>query len=596
MRFEQEARAASTLNHPNIVSVYDVGFEGSVFYIVSELVEGESLRAMIARGPIAAGKLAGIGAQIAEGVAAAHRAGIVHRDLKPENVMLNRDRRVKILDFGLAKYMTPLAADAAGAGTARMTEPGTVMGTVGYMSPEQVRGQAVDHRSDIFSLGAILYEMASGKPAFPGNSAIEVLSAILYREDPPELQLPAPLESVIRRCLEKDPGQRFQSASDLAFALHQLGSVSATVSAAPPAAVAALPAAPPRAVRSVMWRLAATLLVCAAVGGAVWYGAGRLPFSTAKSAQSPITSPPVAPPVTSPARSDPGENTGRGAKLTSAKETHNPPPGRKELRPGEVKVNAKDGQRYVWIPPGTFSQGCSAGDPDCYRSEKPAHSVTITQGYWMGQTEATVGAFKKYSSAAGHKMPREPMALTRPLSPGWADEQLPMVNVTWDQASEFCAWAGMRLPTEAEWEWAARGGTTGATYGKPEEIGWYADNSGAQPLENVKEDYTLGPASNAVFAGLNANGNTLHRVGQKLPNHYGLYDMLGNVWECVSDWFGPYSEAAQTDPKGPPEGTAHVVRGGSWGRSMRLARASYRANTGTGSNVFVGFRCAGRLP
>jgi len=232
-RFEQEARAASALNHPNILAIYDVGTHGGEPYVVSELLEGETLRERLGGSALSARKAVDYGIQTAEGLAAAHEKGIVHRDLKPENLFVTKDGRVKILDFGLAKLTRPevpsgpqTEVPTATAGT----EPGLVMGTVGYMSPEQVRGQAVDHRSDIFAFGAILYEMLTGKRAFHGVSAADTMSAIL-REEPEFASThsddsPA-LENIVRRCLEKSPGERFQSARDLAFALRETSSASA---------------------------------------------------------------------------------------------------------------------------------------------------------------------------------------------------------------------------------------------------------------------------------------------------------------------------------------------------------------------------------
>jgi serine/threonine protein kinase/Tol biopolymer transport system component len=217
-RFEQESRAASALNHPNIVSVYDAGDEQGVSYMVSELVDGESLRELISRGPVPLRKVLELAAQLADGLAAAHAAGVVHRDIKPENVMLTRDGRAKILDFGLARYQ-PAAAPEGTAAT--MTQAGMIMGTVGYMSPEQVTGTPADARSDIFSLGIVIHEMLTGKTAFECATSVETMSAIL-RADPPELpaSVPAPLRQIVLHCLEKEPARRFQSAKDLAFNLH----------------------------------------------------------------------------------------------------------------------------------------------------------------------------------------------------------------------------------------------------------------------------------------------------------------------------------------------------------------------------------------
>jgi serine/threonine protein kinase/Tol biopolymer transport system component len=215
-RFEREARAASALNHPNIVAVHDIGCDSGIYWIASELVRGDTLRRAIEAGPLPAPRAIEIAVQVAAGLAAAHAAGLVHRDLKPDNIMVTRDGNVKILDFGLAKQRHP-APDSI---TAYLTDEGTVLGTAGYMSPEQVRGEAVDHRSDLFSFGVVLYEMLCGKRAFAGASSVEVMNAIL-KADPPQLPatVPAALSRIVRRCLEKEPSRRFQSAADLAFAL-----------------------------------------------------------------------------------------------------------------------------------------------------------------------------------------------------------------------------------------------------------------------------------------------------------------------------------------------------------------------------------------
>jgi len=223
-RFEQEARAASALNHPNLLSVYDVGIEGDTPYIVTELVDGETLRDVIQRGPLAVRKLLDVGAQIADGLAAAHTAGIVHRDLKPDNVMITRDGRVKILDFGLAKTIVRVAVQSLTTQGVSSTEPGMILGTVGYLSPEQARGSTdLDGRSDQFSLGLILYELATGSQAFGRGSVAETMAAIL-REEPAPLpaRIPVPLRWIIERCLAKDPPQRYDATRDLFLELRHL--------------------------------------------------------------------------------------------------------------------------------------------------------------------------------------------------------------------------------------------------------------------------------------------------------------------------------------------------------------------------------------
>src|SRR5688572_17964231 len=235
-RFEQEARAAGALNHPNIVAIHDIGHESGSPYVVSELLEGETLRERMGGMALPIRKVMDYAIQIARGLAAAHEKGIVHRDLKPDNIFLTRDGGVKILDFGLAKLgRAPFGhtlADRVSAATCDPhTEEGTVLGTVGYMSPEQVRGENADHRSDIFSFGAVLYEMLTGQRGFKGRSAVETLKAIL-KDDPPQITvaanaaLPPALERIVYHCLEKQPAQQFQSAHDLAFDIEALSSPS----------------------------------------------------------------------------------------------------------------------------------------------------------------------------------------------------------------------------------------------------------------------------------------------------------------------------------------------------------------------------------
>jgi serine/threonine protein kinase/Tol biopolymer transport system component len=271
-RFEYEARLLSTVNHPNILAIHDVGREGDLYYLVSELLEGQTLREKMSGGPLSQRRVTEYAVEIARGLAAAHEKGVVHRDLKPDNIFVTKDNRVKVLDFGLAKQtgaessLTPENATMTGP---TPTQPGTVMGTVGYMSPEQVRGQIVDHRSDIFSFGAILYEMVSGKRAFKGDTSVETMNAIL-KEDPPELSesdlniMPG-LDRIVRHCLEKEAGLRFQSARDLSFDLESLSSVTSASKTA---------VAPPR---SRAWLRPAAIfaipLVLVAIG-AFWAGRG----------------------------------------------------------------------------------------------------------------------------------------------------------------------------------------------------------------------------------------------------------------------------------------------------------------------------------
>ncbi len=278
-RFEQEARAAGVLNHPGITAVHDFGMHEGAPYIVTELLEGETLRNRVLSGPLPVRKALDYAVQIAKGLAAAHEKGIVHRDLKPENLFLTKDGRVKILDFGLAKLkpesvesgQTDLKTVSGG------TEPGVVLGTMGYMAPEQVRGKAADARSDLFAFGTILYEMLSGQRAFRGDSAADTITAILSKE-PPDLsqtnkEIHPGLDRIVRHCLEKNPEERFQSARDVAFDLESLSGVSA------PSGVVGPAAAPKRARWVGPALIAATVALAAGLAAGYRYGkkAGFVP-------------------------------------------------------------------------------------------------------------------------------------------------------------------------------------------------------------------------------------------------------------------------------------------------------------------------------
>lgn len=259
-RFELEARAAGALNHPNILTIYDIGTHQDAPYVVSELLEGQTLRERIREGRLPQRKAIEYAVEIARGLAVAHQKGIAHRDIKPENLFLTKDDRIKILDFGLAKLTQPEGTDSE-ALTQGATQPGTVMGSPGYMSPEQARAQTSDHRSDIFSFGAVLYELLTGERAFQGGSSVEIMNAIL-KEEPPPIESPA-LDRLVKRCLEKDPAHRFQSAADLSYSLEAVTGLSV-------AAIPALPVAPRSPAR---WKpLLAGLVGLVAVAAAFFAG------------------------------------------------------------------------------------------------------------------------------------------------------------------------------------------------------------------------------------------------------------------------------------------------------------------------------------
>ncbi len=233
-------------------------------------------------------------------------------------------------------------------------------------------------------------------------------------------------------------------------------------------------------------------------------------------------------------------------------------------RMGSTRRNPQDGLFYRWIPPGSFSMGCSAGDQECFREEMPPHRITLSQGFWIGQTEVTVEAYEKF---AGLPVSDKADASVHPE----ADKSEPIVVVTWEEARDYCKWEGGRLPTEAEWEYAARGGSSAARYGALDQIAWYQKNS----------------------------GNRTHPVSQKVANGFGLFDVLGNAWEWVNDWYDGtyYSESPNVDPIGPKSGTMHVLRGGSWMNTANLLRVSDRGRSNADLRFnYFGMRCVWNQP
>lgn len=230
---------------------------------------------------------------------------------------------------------------------------------------------------------------------------------------------------------------------------------------------------------------------------------------------------------------------------------------------GTVRENPKDGLKYVWIPPGTFMMGCSEGDSECFDSEKPSHQVTISKAFWMGQTPVTVAAYQRFAAATGRQMPSAPN-----FNVGWANLNMPVVDVSWVDSQAYCHWSGGRLPTEAEWEYAARAGSNEARYGALDEVAWYSTDS----------------------------GGATHNVAEKRANAWGLYDTLGNVWEWVNDWYDGnyYQNSLSQDPTGPSSGQFRVLRGGSWDNGARYVRVSNRSSNYPAYRVnHNGVRCVG---
>ena len=242
--------------------------------------------------------------------------------------------------------------------------------------------------------------------------------------------------------------------------------------------------------------------------------------------------------------------------------------------------------------------GCSSDDKECRDHERPRHTVTITKGFWMGKTEVTVAAYKRFVQATRRPMPAE--AITEDgvaLNDGWRQERQPIVQVTWDDARAYCEWAGGRLPTEAEWEYAARGGTAASRYGGLEQIAWYGDTSGDSPLDTIR--IMAGGPTGILRRKFLENRNRLHDIAQKKANAFGLYDILGNAWEWVGDWYDEryYSHSPKQDPTGPTSGQSRILRGGAWNSPPYHIRVSDRAvHPPTVVSIVFGCRCVTNRP
>jgi serine/threonine-protein kinase len=603
LRFQNEAGSTGRISHANVVTIYESAqADDGTPYIAMQFLEGESLReALQRRGALPVPEVAEILQQAARGLNAAHKLGIIHRDLKPDNLFLTRGDEgelvVKVVDFGIAKLRE----------SAMHTQTGMVLGTPAYMSYEQasgMRSDELDARSDVYSMGVVVYEMLSGRAPFHSDTPVGYLRKHLMDEPPPfravapGLGVPPAAESAVMKALAKDRNQRHASVPDFARAFMAAEQpapaaefsqpLSSTKIVPPPAtrepvapmpvfasatapadnAVQTPPPAPPERIMkappphgskpgvtpsrppaapkppqfakapepaSKMKFVALAVVALILIVGVVWYFSPQ----TAKDVNS-------------------GESIKKGDVSWSAKAGESK---------GEVRVNHNDGLKYVWIPPGTFMMGCSPGDRECGADEKPAHKVTITKGFWLGQTEVTVAAYRRFAGSTGAQMPPAP-----DFNADWNNHDMPIVNVSWDDATALCGWAGGRLPTEAEWEYAARAGSTEARYGPIDEVAWYSNNSGQKT----------------------------HEVGQKRANGFGLYDVLGNVWEWVNDWYDQnyYQNSPSQVPSGPASGQLRLLRGGSWNFDPRYVRVSFRGwfdPAYRGDYVVVGLRCGGEV-
>lgn len=520
-----EALLLRQLEHPNIVRVDDADFtEDDKLFVVMEYVEGESLQHRMKQGPLPWKTALNFSAQACAGLSAAHRKGIIHRDIKPQNLLLTvgADGReiLKLIDFGIAKVRedSGLARTEIATGTT-----GSFTGTPEYASPEQamgMRGAELDSRTDLYSLGLVLFEMLTGVRPFVADT---VMASLLLRvqNEPvgprqlrPELDIPQTVSDLVTKAIARNKESRYGSAEQMQVAIEGV--------------LNRLPEPPKRATRR-MVALAAAVVVVALPMWIFWQR--PKPAPVLKPPPALVMVPSIAPHVSEkPALPDAQKPKRASSPLVP------PAPAKPAPTPTKVKVNPADGLTYVWLDPGKFMMGCSPGDSDCKAEENPPRETTIAEGFWIGATEVTQAAYERVIGV-------NPSNFKGP--------DLPVESVGWFQARSYCKAAGMRLPTEAEWEYAARGGNVGPRHGNPGEIAWWAGNS----------------------------EKTTHEVGRKKPNGYGLFDMLGNVSEWTADWY-------------ETEGQYRTARGGSWLGGLSMIRVSDRRARKPGvRGNYIGFRC-----
>lgn len=513
-RFEQEARAVARLKHPHIVTVYDaVQIDGQLI-IAMQYVAGHTLQEELrTQRPLPFDRAAEILEQIASALDDAHRHGIVHRDVKPANILLegtSQGVHATLLDFGLAKALES---------SMTLTSQGTLLGSPEYMAPEQAdpeRANEIGPATDRYALGIVAYQLLTGHVPFQGNSPATLNAHLnLKPTDPHTLrsEVSPRVSTVLLKMLAKTPTDRYASAGEFVQALQLAWKWP--------------PPPPPR------WWLVALVFLLMLVIGVVGYGVIKQ-----------FTSSPTA---------TLGTPTLASTKVpTSA------------LAAGNLQTRTIDGMVMVYVPGGTIMMGTDQGEDN----ERPAHDVTL-DGFWIDRTEVTNAQYARCVAAQQCATPADTQSYTRPYFGNPQFDDYPVIHVTWENATQYCTWAGGQLPTEAQWEYAARG-PQGHLYP------W-----GNEPPTDTRLNYR-GAFGDTQPVGAYPTG----------ASWVGAFDLAGNVWEWVRDWYAPYSQSSQINPVGPASGERRVLRGGFWRSESLEIRTVFRHFAGPEvHDAGIGFRC-----
>ncbi len=547
-RFEREAKALARLTHANIVNVTDYGEDEGFPYLAMPYLPGGTLKEKLRDdGKMEWQAAARLLLPVAKALAYAHDEEMIHRDVKPANILITSSGDPMLTDFGIAKIIDDEA-------TMDLTGTRATVGTPEYMAPEQVTAKTVDHRADIYALGVVLYEMVTGRKPFQADTPMAVLVKLSSEPLPRPTEflpkLPQAVEQVLLKALAKDPNNRYQNMRELVVALEKLLQGKAVPlkpvrKQKPIEQEKVTPPKMPFPLRYLWLILGGAVLVSIFFGWVLGGGSAKaFPTKTPTLTYTPTFTP---------------------TPIFTSTPSITPTP---ELGIGSTWERPADGMTMFYIPAGEFLMGSEDGSDD----EKPIHAVYL-DAFWMDETEVTFEMYAKCWRSGNCDEPGEY------YHDDTAYSNHPVDSVDWHNAKSYCNWAGGRLPTEAEWEKAARGGLEGKDY----------------PWGDEKPACTKSIKNGAQFD--DCEGLTIS-VGSFSPNSYGLYDMSGNVWEWVSDWYARdyYEISPDSNPVGPSVGEQRVVRGGTWGFNEDLLRSAHRRGESPNKITYLlGFRCASSL-